>query len=360
MSPRAAAVALALGLGLAGLTACADEAASPSTSSPATSSTGGPSAATSSTEPSTSAPPTTPKPEKPFGGRRVLAISVDGLNPTALSPDLTPHIWWLFERGLGTVNARSEFEKTVTLPNHVGMVTGRPVLAENGGHGVMWNSDRAGATVPSAPESIFTWVSQHGGTGITFSGKSKFTIFQRTWGAEVAPVVIEPDLDRLADAAVNDLTENARTFTFVHLAEPDHTGHAKGWLTPAYRRALAHADAVVGRLLDAVDADRRLRRSVVVVLTADHGGSGRRHGGATEPANYTIPFVIFGRGIAHEDLYAASPELSDPGRSRPDYSGVQPVRNCALANVSADILDLDPVPGAGCNADFAVASEGLN
>lgn len=376
MRARLGALALTGALALAGCGGTADDDVSApttgaSTSTSATSappSTPGPTESTESTGPTEPTEPTEPtgstgpsrrpRPEPlPFEGRRVLAISVDGLNPDALSVDATPHIWSLFERGAGTLNARTEVEATLTLPNHVGMVTGRPVLSRDGGHGVTWNTERPGATVPTAPESIFTWVAQHGGTAVTLSGKPKFEIFAQTWGADVAPVTIDTDLTSLGEAAVDVLREEQPTFTFVHLAEPDQTGHREGWLGPAYRAALGRADAVVGELLDTVRSSRALRRSVVVVLTADHGGVGEGHHDPGVRAHYTIPFVIAGRGIAQGDLYDLSPGLVDPGASRPGYDGVQPVRNCAVANVATDLLGLPPVPGSSCDVDYTLGSQ---
>ena len=61
----------------------------------------------------------------------VLAISVDGLNPEAirtLGPSKAPNFYRLMTEGAYTLDARSEYEITRTLPNHTGMVTGRPIV----------------------------------------------------------------------------------------------------------------------------------------------------------------------------------------------------------------------------------------
>ena len=94
----------------------------------------------------------------------VLAISIDGLNPDALEQlgaDGTPNLHELMADGASTLNARTEHELTITLPNHTGMVTGRRIEAATGGHGVTWNDDRRRpATVQAAAgqrvESVFT------------------------------------------------------------------------------------------------------------------------------------------------------------------------------------------------------------
>ena len=75
----------------------------------------------------------------------VLAISIDGLNPAALERlgvRGTPSLHELAAAGASTLNARTERELTITLPNHTGMVTGRRIDSRLGGHGVTWNDDR--------------------------------------------------------------------------------------------------------------------------------------------------------------------------------------------------------------------------
>ena len=83
----------------------------------------------------------------------VVAISIDGLNPkaiTRLGRADTPALHRMMRQGASTLNARTEVELTVTLPNHAGMMTGRPVDSDDGGHGVTVNADR-GSTVAALP-----------------------------------------------------------------------------------------------------------------------------------------------------------------------------------------------------------------
>ena len=62
------------------------------------------------------------------------------------------------------------------------------------------------------------------------------------------------------------------------------------------------------------EADRYLERRLVLVLTADHGGRGRLHGDTSDPANFTVPFLVVGPGVpARADLYALDPTRRDPG-----------------------------------------------
>ena len=286
--------------------------------------------------------------------RRVLAISVDGLNPSALTRlgrERAPALHRLLDEGASTLNARTQVESTDTLPNHTSMVTGRRVLASRGGHGVTWNTHRRGTTVQKAAghevDSVFTVAHGTGSTAL-FAAKRKFSIFERSWGADIDRVLIREGNDLgLMRAVRSDLARAQRDFTFLHLAGPDVVGHAHGFMSSAYLTAVERIDALVGKLLRAIETHPDLA-GTVVILTADHGGAARQrhHDGARQYANYRVPFVVWGSGIDGGDLYAMNTAYADPGRRRVFYSGRQPVRNGDLANLALDLLGLGPVPGS--------------
>ena len=301
-----------------------------------------------------------PTPDKPPKARQrdVLAISVDGLNTRALDglgPDSA--LGRLFGEGAATLNARTEVEQTVTLPNHSGMLTGRRIDADAGGHGVTWNDEYAGLTVPGPDgdgvASVFDVVHGAGGATALFAGKDKFAIYERSWPEAIDEFEVETDADALVDETVSDLTTERRRLTFLHLALPDVAGHASGWMSSAYLAAVAETDLLLGEMLDTVDATPRLSKRLVVVLTADHGGvpGEKDHDDASDVENYRIPFVVWGRGIGPADLYELNPDYAEPGTGQPAYGGPQPVRNADLANLVTELLGLGPVPGSELDAD---------
>ncbi|MCH1866709.1 alkaline phosphatase family protein [Nocardioides sp. CFH 31398] len=289
--------------------------------------------------------------------RRVVVVSVDGLTPGALETvgrAGAPAMWSVLDGGASTMDARTDHDLTVTLPNHTGMVTGRTALPELGGHGVVWNEPVLGAVVPGDGSgevgSIFTQVHAAGGSTALFTGKPKFEVFPTTWPNDVDRYVFEPGAARLTRLAARELRTERPDFLFVHLAQPDNAGHASGWMSAPYLDAVEDADASVGRLLEVVDATPELRRDTVVVLTTDHGGRGRGHGDPTAPVEYRIPFAVAGPGVATGDLYALAPGLTDPGAGRPGMDDPAPVRNCDVANVAAAVLGVAAVPGSQCVA----------
>lgn len=288
--------------------------------------------------------------------RHVVVISIDGLNPDAINVRRTPAIVRLKRNGASTYNARTEHESTRTLPNHTGMVTGRRVQRTTGGHGVTWNDSRlTPRTVQRAAghsvASVFTVLDDHRRSAALFVSKEKLRIFDRSWGAGVDRFTRRIDNHRLMTLAIQDLVARRRGLTFVHLSAPDAVGHARGFMSAAYLRAVSRTDAEVGRLVGALDRRPGLKQDVAVVLTADHGGRGHNHSDRTLRANHRIPFIAWGAGVgAGKDLYELNPEYADPGSTNPGYAAArQPIRNGAVANVSLDLLGLSAVRGSEHN-----------
>jgi len=301
---------------------------------------------------------------------RVLAISIDGLNPRAiqqLGRSRTPTFHRLMREGTYTLNARTVREQTRTIPNHTAMFTGRRVDAKHGGHGYTDNVDN-GTTVHRAAghyvASVFDVVHDSGGSTALFAAKIKFNLYKRTWNTHGGPdrvgrndgrakidrFTIDLNNSRLVARLTADLRRSPREFTFVHLSLPDRAGHAHDFMGREYLDAVEQTDRLLGRIFKTVEARPALRGHTLVLLTADHGGKGATHSAAGRLTNYRIPFMAWGPGVpAGRNLYSLNPALRSPGASRTNYSGKQPIRNADLANVVTDALDLPPVTGSELN-----------
>lgn len=286
----------------------------------------------------------------------VIAVSIDGLNSNAirqLGAERTPTLHRLIDGGASTLNARTEREQTNTLPNHTGMLTGRRIAADSGGHGVTWNDERLEPrTVQEAAghpvSSVFSVVDSHERDTGLFASKQKFSLFERSWDAKIDRFVVREDNLRLTRQVRADIADKARTFRFVHLSAPDVAGHAHGFMTPAYLDAVAATDHRLGRIIAAVEAKGDLADHTVVVVTADHGGRGVSHRNPTRLYNYRVPFIVWGAGVAPgKSLYALNPDYANPGTARTTYDDAkQPVRNGDVANLVTDLLGLKAVPGS--------------
>lgn len=293
-----------------------------------------------------------------LNGQRVVAISVDGLMPRALrrlGRARTPNLHRLIgSEGAGTMNARSQVEMTITLPNHTSMVTGRRITASRGGHGVTWNDDAPTTTVQAAAghdvASVFTVVHDAGGTTGVFSTKSKFSLFDRSWPAAVDTSFIRVERNAAVTRALRaDLVTTDRDFSLLHLGLPDQMGHRYGWMSTRYLDAVVTVDRLVGSVMSTIRGNEGLRSSTVVILTADHGGIAgtRQHSDPTKLTDYRVPFAFWGAGVRPANLYTLNPTRRDPGRGRPGFSASpQPIRNGEIANASLSVLGLGPVPGS--------------
>ncbi|MDR7255820.1 putative AlkP superfamily pyrophosphatase or phosphodiesterase [Nocardioides sp. BE266] len=282
----------------------------------------------------------------------VLAISIDGMSVAAvrkLGKKQLPNLYRFMKAGASTMNARTEREMTVTLPNHTGMVTGRRIDASKGGHGVTWNDDRLTPNTVQAAAghdvaSVFTAVDAAGGSTALFAAKTKFSLWQRSWPDAIDRTTINDDNAELVDELIADLGQD-RDFRFLHLSPPDVAGHAHGWMSKPYLRAVRKADALVGRVVKAVNADPTRKAGTTILLTSDHGGHGANHDNPRLLDDYRIVFMARGSAVGKGlDLYAINPTYKDPGTKRTTYGMKRPpVRNGMIANLALDLLDLPAV-----------------
>lgn len=231
-------------------------------------------------------------------GRTVIIIGVDGLSPRGVDEGLTPHMNRLLNEGSYTFHARGVFP-TSSSPNWASMIMG----AGPEQHGVtsndwrLWNRSimptKEGSpgrfpclffeTRRQRPDARIAVVYDWGGFGELFD-HAEVDLHADTEGPE----------DTMS-TAVREFNEHRPALLFVHLDHVDGAGHGQGWHTPEYFAAVKRADDRIGDMLGAIDAADAWG-STVVIVTSDHGGLGRSHGGTTM-AELEIPWIIAGAGI---------------------------------------------------------------
>ena len=113
-----------------------------------------------------------------------------------------------------------------------------------------------------------------------------------------APNVLRHVKDAIetAEAAIKNIRGMKPDFLFVHFDGVDHAGHAFGWNSRQYLKAVELTDALISGILDVI-AESGLKDNTVVLVTADHGGKGTQHGGAS-PGELEIPWLLSGPGVA--------------------------------------------------------------
>ena len=92
-----------------------------------------------------------------------------------------------------------------------------------------------------------------------------------------------------------------------------------------------------------------------MILTADHGFAAGEDSHSTRDrlANYRIPFVVWGAGVEHADLYELNPDYLDPGTEAPVVRTPSASR-CATApspTSPPELLGLPALRGSGIDAE---------
>jgi predicted AlkP superfamily pyrophosphatase or phosphodiesterase len=224
---------------------------------------------------------------------RAILISIDGGRPDLLLRADMPNLRTLVRGGTYSFWART-VPVAITLPSHASMITG--VSPER--HGVTWNGDVPAleSARPQVP-TLFEVAMRYGMTTALVAGKSKFDAFARIGHIGKAWVQSAND-EQVGDAAVAMLRDYRPEVMMVHFPGADSAGHKDGWGTPTQIAALENIDKQLGKLLAALD-ELELRGETVILISADHGGAGRTHGG-DDPRSQHIPWIINGPGLRQD------------------------------------------------------------
>ena len=222
-----------------------------------------------------------------------LVVCFDGWRADAVGSALTPMVdrlatgaWKPGYHAVFTTTARVvDDAPSVSGPNHTAILTGLTARRS----GVVSNADGELAAV-QAPDYL-RLLERHDPALVTMKLAAWPPDGRIPSGADV--VAIAPDatiVDRAATALAGDVDA-----LFLFLDGPDAAGHADGFASASYSRAVADADAALARLLAVVAARRGFAdEDWQIVVTTDHGGVGRDHGG-TSAVETTIPFLVASR-----------------------------------------------------------------
>jgi len=339
----------------------------------------------------------------PLGVSYAVQMSLDGLGAKYLEFFLTnapaqfPNFVRLTREAAFTMNARCDFDISETVPNHATMFTARPVFQPEGQsntvhHGYNNNFPGSGDTLhasgnPNVPYkfSMFDVTHDYGLSTALYTGKTRLSVCERSYNeTNGAPDLIGNDNGRdkidfasVADVSganisnevnllITNLTSATPTnYTFIHIAEPDLTGHASGWRSANWSNIVREVDKQIGRIIEAIDGNPVLSNRTALVVTADHGGGGVIPNAHTESyhiTNYTIPFFIRAPGIpGGADLYTLFANRADPGTNRTDYNTrPQAIRNGDASNLSLKMLGLPPITGSLMVPQFYAKEVGLS
>lgn len=102
------------------------------------------------------------------------------------------------------------------------------------------------------------------------------------------------------------VTRAEEGFVFAYLPDCDRAGHAHGWMSPQYLRAVSAVDAAVGALTPLLD-------DTLLIVVSDHGGGGRKPTEHDEPhpLNDHITLIVAGAGARRRHGIAGTVSLLD-------------------------------------------------
>jgi predicted AlkP superfamily pyrophosphatase or phosphodiesterase len=234
-----------------------------------------------------------PAPQPDAVSSHVIVISIDGLRADAIEKYNARTLLRLARDGAFAVGAQT-ITPSRTLPAHVSMLTGvTPDI-----HGITWNSDETEKFGYVPVPTVFELAKDHGYTTAAFFSKTKFHHLQKPGTLDYSQA---PDGSNwMATKTVADVQQYLKfrrpNLLFVHIGEPDYAGHGFGWMSFAYGWAVRRADGAVEVLLKAAERAFGVG-NFTILITADHGGHNRSHGG-TDPRDMTIPWIAWGKGVA--------------------------------------------------------------
>lgn len=247
----------------------------------------------------------TPSPK----AKHVILIGIDGWAAEAIrqapAEDL-PNIHALMEHGSWTLSKRSVMPSASAI-NWASMVNGLPTEM----HGFdKWNSTHG--TIPSTadnghgiPPTIFTILREQRPNAvsgclhdwdcigaITDTLAMNWHRFLKTYTSTDDMIVPVEDYARIA---TDYIKENKPDLFFLYFGTLDEAGHVRGWYTDAYMERQRILDAAIGQVIDALK-EAGIYDDTVIVLSADHGGVDKKHGGFTL-LELETPFIVSGKAI---------------------------------------------------------------
>lgn len=235
---------------------------------------------------------------QPAAIRHVIVVGCDGMSPDGIRNASAPVMKKLIAGGAVKWNVRTVFP-SVSSPNWASMIMGAGVEQ----HGVIDNDwGRAAYSLPpivQGPEGLFPTIFGQvrqsypkGEIGAVYHWDGFGRLFEASAVNFNHHYSTE---DSTTKAFTNYVKEKKPLFGFMHLDLVDDAGHEHGHGSEEYYKAVSKADSLIGEVVSAIHA-AGLDSSTLLIVTADHGGVGYGHGGAT-PEEMEIATIYYGKGI---------------------------------------------------------------
>ena len=231
--------------------------------------------------------------------KKAFVIGIDGCRPDALLAAKAPNLQKLIENGAFSDKAQTG-DMTASGSGWGSLLTG--VWREK--HGVRGNDFKL-SNFAEFPDML---------ARVKKARPSSFVASIVHWAPIQQQIVKKADVTvsyktdaEVAKAAIQLLSEKNPDLLFVHLDDVDGAGHKYGFhpTQPKYLAAIEKADEYVGALLKAVK-DRKSfdLEDWLIIVSTDHGGSGKGHG-QNIPEHRTIFLLVAGKSAARGTIEPA-------------------------------------------------------
>lgn len=247
--------------------------------------------------------------KRTFKAEHVVLIGLDAWGSYSMEKAKMPHVRILMENGMYTLDKRT------VLPSSSAVNWGSMFM---GAGPEIHGYTEWGSRTPELPSrviyknNIFPTIFQllndtypEAEIGCLYEWKGiKYLVdtLSLDYHAQAVNSNIKPD--ELCEMAEKYIIEKQPTLLAVCFDNPDHVGHKEGHDTPAYYAKLEELDGYIGRILDAIEK-AGMKDDTIVILTSDHGGINKGHGGKTLEEIRT-PFIISGKNVWNKGEFLES------------------------------------------------------
>ena len=231
--------------------------------------------------------------------KKALVIGIDGCRPDALLAAKANHLHLLIKNGAFSGKAQTG-DMTASGSGWGSLLTG--VWREK--HGVRGNDFKL-AVFRDYPDMLFR-VKKARPESFVASIVHWEPIKNQIVKKADATIAFKTDAE-VTNAAVQLLRDKNPDLVFVHLDDVDGAGHKFGFdpQLPKYLQAIEKTDEYVGDLLKAVQERKSyVQEDWLIVVSTDHGGSGKGHGQDT-PEHRTIFLIVSGKSAARGTIEPA-------------------------------------------------------
>ncbi|CAM3435176.1 alkaline phosphatase family protein [Zobellia roscoffensis] len=232
------------------------------------------------------------------GIEHVVVIGFDGLSPDGLQNAATPTFDRLIQEGAYSMHARAVLP-TSSSTNWASMIMG----AGPEQHGITSNAwERDNFTLPAVTQSeefIFPTIFQLTNDQIASSEIGAIYHwggFGRLFEKSAVDYDVSPETEDETAVLASDYIKGKKPkLTFIHFDHVDHAGHEYGHGTPHYYESVEKSDKLLKEVMDAIKT-AGIGDKTLVIVSADHGGLGKGHGGESLQ-EIEIPFIVWGKGV---------------------------------------------------------------